>query len=172
MANKKSVKPAQRRPPRRTPPLTEKDVLFCHLILKGLPAPKATQLDRIEASGERLGYSKAEASRMYHREPVQLYLEKYRDRMMTQMVREEVRSLRRQGYMRDDVLEVLHEIATMPPERTRGSIAGQVSAATAMGTIMGLVAFPRNPDDLFKGRTEEELAHFAVHGSFATPRVN
>jgi hypothetical protein len=60
MTTKKAVKPAQRRPPRKGAPLTEKDVLFCHLIMKGLPDPKATQLERIEAAGEELAYSKAE----------------------------------------------------------------------------------------------------------------
>jgi hypothetical protein len=101
-----------------------------------------------------------------------MYLEKYREKLMMQMVKEEVRRLKRQGYMRDDVLGVLYDIATMPPEKTRGSIAGQVSAAVAMGTIMGLVVSPRDPDSFFKGRTEEEIAHFAEHGTFAKPVVN
>ncbi len=168
---KKTVKPAQRRPPRKGAPLTEKDVLFCHLIMKGLPDPKATQLERIEAAGEELGYSKAEASRIYHRKPVQTYLERYRDRLMMQMVKEEVRSLKRQGYMRDDILSVLYDIATMPPEKTRGSITGQVSAAVAMSTIMGLVDPVRNPDKFFEGRTEEELDCYAKYGVFSLPKV-
>jgi hypothetical protein len=50
MTTKKAVKPAQRWPPRKGAPLTEKDVLFCNLIMKGLPDPKATQLERIEAA--------------------------------------------------------------------------------------------------------------------------
>jgi len=169
---KKTVKPAQRRPPRKVAPLAEKDVLFCHLIMKGLPDPKATQLERIEAAGSEVGYSKAEASRIYHRKPVQAYLEKYRDRLIMQMVKEEVRSLKRQGFMRDDVLSVLYDIATLPPEKTRGSIAGQVAAAVAMGNIMGLVGSPKDPDEFFKGRTEEELKHYAEHGCFTKPVLN
>lgn len=38
----KNVKPAQRCPPRQGGPLTEKDVPFRHLIMKGLPDSKAT----------------------------------------------------------------------------------------------------------------------------------
>jgi len=102
---------------------------------------------------------------------VEAYLEKYRAKLMDQMVREEVRILKRSGYTREDVLELLHSLATVPPEKTRGSISGQVAAAEAMGKIMGLVVAPRNPDEFFKGRSEEEIAHFAEHGSFAPPRV-
>jgi hypothetical protein len=172
MTTKKAVKPAHRRPPRKEAPLTEKDVLFCHLIMKGLPDPKATQLDRIEAAGVKVGYTKSLASKVYHRKPVQAWLEKYRERLMVEMAREEVRQLRRAGYTRDDVLTILHDLATMPPERTKGSITGQVLAGAEMGKIMGLVVAPRDPDSFFKGRTEEEIAHFAEHGTFTKPVVN
>lgn len=172
MTTKKAVKPAVRRAPRKEPPLTEKDVLFCHMVMKGSADPKASQIDRIEAAGAKLGYTKAEASKVYHRKPIQQYLDKYRQQLMVQMVKEEVRLMRRNGYTREDVLTILHDLAMLPAEKTRGSIAGQVAAAAEMGKIMGLVVAPRNPDEFFKGRSEEEIAHFAEHGSFAPPRVN
>lgn len=34
---------------------------------------------------------------------------------------------------------------------------------------MGLVLSLRNPDEFFKGRTEEELANFAKYGTFTKP---
>jgi|GEM_PF-3862872 len=166
-----AAKPPARRAPRKEPPLDEQEVLFCHLVMKGTGEAKTTNLERIEAAGAKMGWGKAESSRIYHRKPVQAYLEKYRAKLMDQMVREEVRILKRSGYTREDVLELLHSLATVPPEKTRGSISGQVAAAEAMGKIMGLVVAPRNPDEFFKGRSEEEIAHFAEHGSFAPPRV-
>lgn len=171
MTSKREVKLGKRRAPRKTAPLTERDIQFCHLVMKGLPDPKATQLDRIEAAGAELGYSQAESSNLYHRKPVQAYMAKYRDKMMMQMVREEVRLLRRQGFTREDVLTILYDIALLPPERTRGSLSGQVAALAAMSNVMGLVTSPRNAHEFFKGRTEEELEHFALHGCFAPPKL-
>ena len=172
-ATKKAPKKeAARRAPKKEPPIGETEILFCHLVLKGHGDPKATQLERIEKAGAKVGYSASMASKVYHRKPVQAWLDKYRERMMTEMVKEEVRQLRRAGYSREDVLTILHDLAMTPVEKTRGSIAGQVSAAAEMGKIMGLVVAPRNPDEFFKGRSEEEIAHFAEHGSFAPPRVN
>ena len=179
MTTKKAVAPkpkaekvAQRRAPRREPPISECEILFCHLVLKGHGDPKATQLERIEKAGAKVGYSASLASKVYHRKPVQQWLDKYRERMMMEMVKEEVRQLRRAGYTREDVLTILHDLAMTPAGKTRGSIAGQVSAAAEMGKIMGLIVAPRNPDEFFKGRSEEEIAHFAEHGTFNAPRVN
>jgi hypothetical protein len=171
MTGKKEVKPGKRRAPRKATPLSEKDIQFCHLVMKGLPDPKTTQLDRIEAAGAAFGYSKAESSNLYHRKPVQAYMAKYRDRIMMQMVREEVRLFVRQGFTREDVLTTLYDIALLPPERTRGSVSGQVGALSTMSTIMGLITSPRNADEFFKGRTNEELEHFALHGCFAPPKL-
>ena len=164
-------KPAPRRPPRKVPPITEKEVLFCHLVLKGVVDPKATQIDRIEAAGAKVGFSPTNAAHIYNRKPVQAYLATYRERLLTEMVRNEVRELKRAGYTREDVLTILHDLAHVGPEKTKGSIAGQVAAAVAMSNIMGLVVAPRDPDSFFKGRSEEEIAHFAEHGSFAPPVV-
>lgn len=163
-------KPAQTRAPRKSPPLDEKDILFCHMLMKGSADPKASQLARIEAAGAKLGYTKAEASKVYHRKPIQQYLETYRQHLMVQLVKEEVRLMRRNGYTREDVLGKLWELANMPVEN--GKMTDHICALAEMGKIMGLVVAPRNPDEFFKGRTEEEIAHFAEHGSFAPPRVN
>jgi hypothetical protein len=173
MMNKKTPAkaPAKRRAPKKEPPIAETEILFCHLVLKGTGDPSATNLDRIEAAGAKVGYTKAMASKVYHRKPVQAWLEKYRERLMVEMAREDVRQLRRGGFTREDVLTLLHDLATMSPDKTKGSITGQVAAAAEMGKIMGLVVAPRDPDSFFKGRTEEEIAHFAEHGTFTKPVV-
>ncbi|WP_433963612.1 hypothetical protein [Tunturiibacter gelidiferens] len=99
-------------------------------------------------------------------------MENYRDRLMTQMVKEEVRSLRKIGFTREDVLTMLHDLATAPPEKTKGSIMGQVAAIAEMSKVMGLIVSPRNPDDFFKGRTVEELENYAKYGCFTKPVTN
>jgi hypothetical protein len=171
MTTKKAKKapqpPGKRRAPKKKPPLTDAEILFCHRMLKGSADLKATQTERIEAAGEAAGYTKVEALRLYHTIPIQKYIEGYRADLRAEMIREEVRTLKRKGYTREDVLAHLDRLATIPPEKTKGSITGQVSAAEAMGKILGLVVAPKNADDLFKGRTEQELEHFAAHGTFS-----
>jgi hypothetical protein len=168
---KKEVKPAARRAPRKEPPITEMETLFCNLVMKGTGDPNASQLERIEAAGAKVGFSKPMASKVYHRKPVQAWITKYRDRMMTEMVREEVRVLRRAGFTREDILTLLHDLASVPPERTKGSIAGQVAAVAEMAKVMGIQVAPRDPDAFFKGRTEAEIACYAEHGVFTMPVV-
>lgn len=169
----KKVKPEpKRRAPRKEPPLSQHEVLFCHLVMKGDGSSKANQTERIEKAGAKVGYTALQARQVYHRKPVQKYLEAYRDRLMIEMAKEEVRILKRKGYCREDVLDILHDLALIPAEKTRGSISGQVAAAAEMGKILGLVVVAKNPDDLFKGRSEEEMLHYAEHGSFSKPRVN
>lgn len=168
---KKVVKPGKRRAPRKEPPITQDEVVFCHLVMKGTGNPSSTQLERIEAAGARIGLDETMASRVYHRKHIQVWITKCRERMMTQMVREEVRLLRRVGFSRDDVLTILHGLATTPPELTKGSILGQVAAVAEMSKVMGLVVAPRSPDDFFKNRTEEEIANFAEYGTFTNPKV-
>src|ERR1700733_7606118 len=97
---KAEKKPAVRRAPRKEPPLDEKDILFCHFVMRGSPDPKTSQLDRIEAAGAKLGYSKSEASKVYHRKKIQAYLDKYRERMMVEMCKNEVRTMHNKGYSR------------------------------------------------------------------------
>ncbi|HEV2709137.1 MAG TPA: hypothetical protein VGU67_02890 [Edaphobacter sp.] len=172
-AAKKIVEKAapKRRAPRKEPPITETEVLFCHLVMKGIGNPNATQLERIESAGAKVGFDKTLASRVYHRKPVQAWIASYRDRMMTEMVREEVRVMKRAGFTREDILTLLHDLATIPPEKTKGSIAGQVEAVAEMAKVMGIQVAPRDPDAFFKGRTEAEIACYAEHGVFTMPVV-
>lgn len=175
MTTKKATKPKPatkpRNGPRKEPPLGQNETLFAHLVMKGDGTTSTNSSNRIAEAGKKCGYTAEEANRVFHRKPVQKYIEGYRDDLRKQMVKEEVRILMRQGYTREDVLTILHDLAKTPVEKTKGSIVGQVAAAEAMGKILGLVFAPKNPDDLFKGRSEEEMLHYAEHGSFSKPRV-
>jgi hypothetical protein len=170
-AGKSTAKPGARRAPRKEPPITDTEIAFCHLVLKGTGKPNATQLERIEIAGAKVGFDKSLASRVYHRKPVQKYIEDYRQRTMLELAREEVRTMRQRGFTREDILALLHDLATIPPEKTKGSITGQVAAVEEMARVMGLQVAPRDPDSFFKGRTEEEIAYYAEHGAFAPPTV-
>jgi hypothetical protein len=159
----------QRRSLRKEPPLLEKEVLFCRQILKGLPDPGASLIERIETAGDAVGFDKAKASRVYHRKPVQAWIESYRRSSLLEIVRVDVREMRRATFTREDVLTILHDLATIPPERTKDSILGQVAAVGEMAKVLGLIVAPRSADDFFKGRTEEEIEHYANYGSFTNP---
>lgn len=166
-------KPAGKpRAPRKEPPITSLEMSFVAYVLNGTGNPNDTQLERIEAAGKRVGYDKTMASRIYHRKPVQKYMDSYRERIMTELVRDEVRAMRKAGYSREDILSMLYDLASLPPEKTKGSIMGQVAAIAEMSKVMGLIVSPKNPDDFFKGRTEEELANFAAYGTFTKPVTN
>lgn len=168
----KPKKPAQPRAPRKEPPLGQVETLFCHLVMKGDGTTNTNQTKRIVEAGKKCGYTAEESNRVYHRKPVQKYIETYRDRLMIEMVKSEVRLMHKQGYTKDYVLSRLDDLSLIPVEKTRGSIAGQVAALAEMGKIMGLVSAPKNPDEFFKGRSIEEMAYYAEHGTFAPPRVN
>lgn len=173
MAGKTSkVKPGVRRAPRKEPPIMEREMLFASMVMKGSKNPNATQLERIEEAGKTLGIKASDATRMFHRKPVQAWMDKYRANLMTEMVRTEVRELRRKGYTREDVLTRLFELASLEPERTKNTITGQVEALKEMGVVMGIAVAPRDPDSFFKGRTDEEIAHYAEYGCFAPSVVN
>lgn len=172
MTNKKAKPEPKRRAPRKEPPLSQHEVLFCHLVMKGDGSTKINQTQRIVDAGKKCGYTAEESSRVYHRKPVQKYIEVYRERMMVEMVKSEVRLLHSKGYTRDYVLSRLDELSQIPVEKTRGSISGQVAAAEAMGRILGLDQPLKNPDKFFEGRTIEEMRYYAEHGVFAPPRVN
>lgn len=170
-SKKKVVKPAIRRAPKKEPPITDTEIRFCYLVLKGNGDPNASQLERIEFAGVSVGFTKPVAVKVYHRKPVQAWIEKYRAESLRQLVLSDIRVMRRAGFTRDDILTLLHDLATVPPEKTRGSISGQVAAVSEMARVMGIQVQPRDPDAFFKGRTEEEIRNYAEHGVFSIPRV-
>jgi hypothetical protein len=154
-----------------SPPLSDKEILFAHLVTKGTGDPDMSQSKRIEAAGVRVGWDKATSIRVFNRKEIHKWCDNYRENEQAELIRGDIRMLRRNGFTREDVLTLLHDLATTPVEKTKGSIDGQVSAAAEMGRIICPVATPKNPNEIFKGRSEEELEHFALHGTFSKPRV-
>lgn len=173
MPTKKAVKPKpapqKRRAPKQVPPITDGEMLFAQLVMKGTGNPSATNLQRIEHAAGPAGMTREEGRRAFERKPVQAYMTKYREQMLALTIREDMRVLKRKKYTKDDVLDILHDLATMDPDRTKGTITGQVAAAQEMSRVLNLVAQVRNPDELFKDRSVEELDTFAKYGTFTKP---
>jgi hypothetical protein len=117
-----------------SPPLSDKEILFAHLVTKGTGDPDMSQSKRIEAAGVRVGWDKATSIRVFNRKEIHKWCDNYRENEQAELIRGDIRMLRRNGFTREDVLTLLHDLATTPVEKTKGSIDGQVSAAAEMSS--------------------------------------
>jgi hypothetical protein len=97
---------------------------------------------------------------------IQRYIQQYNHAFLREVARYELSKITRFAVTRDDVIGRLHMLALTPPDETKGSIDGQVSALNAITEILGLKFSARDADAFFKGRTQDELDYYALHGRF------
>ena len=72
---------------------------------------------------------------------------------------------RKNTVTREDVIEQLWHLATLPASETKDNINGQVRAATALAEVLGMkLPRPAGLGREFEGRSSEEQEFFAVHG--------
>ncbi len=117
-----------------TDPITNQEIAFVHLILAG------TMNDRRAAKAA--GLNPDSAAYIKAKPRVQAYMLDHRAAVERKLVDQEVEGLRNLSLSRDQILARLWELATLNPEATRGSIAGQVKA---MSLILALEGFGPNP---------------------------
>jgi hypothetical protein len=114
-----------------TDPITDQEVAFAHLILSG------TMNDAQAA--EAAGLNPTTAAYTKAKPRVREYMDKHRAAVSEKLVDEEVEGLRRLSIGRDQILARLWELANLPPEATKNSIAGQVKAMAMIIAIEGLL---------------------------------
>lgn len=163
---KRSAPPSKRVNPRYRPPISDLETEFALFVMRGTGNIDETQVERIAYAARMCGLTEEQGRRTYGRAHVQEFMRAHKRREAEVLVEMEVRSLRKKGIGKAEVLAHLDRLASIPPERTRNSISGQVHAAVAAATILGLNIAPRDPDKLFAGRTPEELRAFANTGKF------
>jgi hypothetical protein len=63
-------------------------------------------------------------------------------------------------------------LANITPERTRGTITGQVDAIEQIAGMLGYQIEPRNMSKFFDGKTDEQVKNYLDYGSFEAPVAN
>src|SRR5713101_7977219 len=135
-----------------TDPITDQEIAFAHLILSG------TMNDRRAA--EAVGLNPETAAYTKSKPRVRAYMNEHRAAVREKLVDQEadlsrraVEGLRKLNFGRDQILARLWELATLSPEATRGSIAGQIKAMSMIVAIEGLI-----PDRRFSPPTAQPAA--------------
>ena len=111
-------------------PITDQEMAFAHLVLSG------TMTDR--AAAEAVGLNPESAAYIKSKPRVRAYMAEHRAAVREKLVLEESEGLRKLNVGRDKVLERLWELATLPPDVTRGNINGQLKAIAMFSAMGGL----------------------------------
>src|SRR6202453_985534 len=101
-------------------PITDQEIAFARLVLSG------TMTDRRAA--EAVGLNPDTAAYIKSKPRVRAYMIEHRAAVRERLVDEEAEGMRKLNLGRDQILARLWELATLSPEATRGSIAGQIKA--------------------------------------------
>jgi hypothetical protein len=120
-----------------TDPITEQEIAFAHLLLSGT----MTDREAAQAVGlnpETVSYAKAKPR-------TQAYMTEHRAAVAEKLAAQEAEGLRKLNLSRDQILDRLWELASLPPETTRGNIAGQIKAMAMIVAIQGLIPDRRHP---------------------------
>ncbi len=116
-------------------PITDQEMAFAHLVLSG------TMTDRRAA--EAVGLNPESAAYTKSKPRVRAYMAEHRAALREKLLLQESEGLRKLNVGRDKVLERLWELATLPPDATRGNINGQLKALAMFAAMGGL--FPAAP---------------------------
>jgi hypothetical protein len=132
--------------------ITDQEIAFVHFQLSG------TMTDREAA--EAAGLNPTTAAYTKSKPRVREYMEQLRAAVREKLVEQEVEGQRKLNMDRDQIrgriLDRLWELASLPPEATKGSITGQVKAVAMIAAIEGQL-----PD----------RRHSPALGQFASPAV-
>ncbi len=114
-----------------TDPITDQEIAFAHLVLSG------TMHDHRAA--EAVGLNPDTAAYTKSKPRVRAYMIEHRAAVRDKLVDREAEGLRQPHIGRDQILARLWELATLNPEATKGSIAGQIKALSMIVAIEGLI---------------------------------
>jgi hypothetical protein len=111
--------------------ITDQEMAFARLVLSG------RMTDR--SAAEAVGLNPDTAAYIKAKPRVRAYMLEHRAAVQQRLAEQETEELRRRNQWRQQVLDRLWEIAKLPAEMTRGSIAGQVKAISMIVAIEGLI---------------------------------
>lgn len=145
-------------------PLNNIELAFCHAFL-------AQEKSDPAAAAKGIGLTPHAGTILYKRPHIQQYLSVYNSAFMERMAEKEVGKLFDEGISRDSIARRLWALGSLPPERTKGSINGQVEALGELSTLLGFAIAPRDMDKYFEGKSDEQIRNFLNYGSFEAPAV-
>jgi hypothetical protein len=162
-----SMRPAKERKPAKLRPLKKQDQKHIDRVEDDCLAPtviqKACAVICIERDKEsaaiELKMSLAEVQEIMDSASVRLYLRKLQAEEIEQMARVKVRSMRQLKIGRPEIERRLMELANMDPEKTKGTIDGQVKALNTLATRFGYGSERDPTEDM----TPEELQRLVVN---------
>lgn len=133
--------------------LTDAELRLCHYFIRG---------GRSDAECGRLcGFTPSRTVTLKASLRVQNYMETYLQQFREKMISREVEHFDKEGITRNTLLNLLRNIAEMLPERTRGSVEGQVAAVGQMAAIMGETFNPRDWGKALGSMSDEQLRQLA-----------
>ena len=112
-------------------PITDQELAFARLVLSG----GMTDRQAAEAAGlhpDSAAYTKSKPR-------VRAYMLEHRATVQQQLVQQDVDEQHRRSLDREQVLNRLWEIANLSPDKTRGSITGQVKALEMIAAMENFI---------------------------------
>ena len=114
-----------------TDPITDQEIAFARFVLSG------TMND--SQAAEAAGLNPTTAAYTKSKPRVRDYMIEHRTAINQKLIDQEAETLRSRNLARQQILDRLWELASLNPEVTRGSIAGQVKAMSMILAIEGLI---------------------------------
>jgi hypothetical protein len=174
-----TLRPAEKRKPAKLKPLSKKNQKSPEVAetecLALTEIEQACAIICIEKDKEsaaiQLHMSMTEVNEVMESAPVRLYLQKLQDQTIKELAKVKVRVMRKVGICRATIEQRLMELAMLDPERTKGSVDGQVKALNTLATRFGY----GKENDPTENMTPEELQKLVlskakfIEGNRTTP---
>jgi hypothetical protein len=142
---------------------TKLEIAFAHVLM-------SMETRDVTAAAAKLGLDAARGKKMGASRRVKDYILAYRYHYIESMAETEVRLMVNAGITRQSIAARMWVLANLPPERTQGGISGQVRACISVATLMNFMQPPRDLDDLFKDKSDDQLRNYWQYGSFDGPK--
>lgn len=122
------------------------------------------RLDNVSAAAREAGINRRYAIRLLDKPEVLAEVARRRAQKQAALDKEEAKAV---VIDRNSVVISLWKLAKLSHLATNLNISGQVRALAKIADILGLkVTKTADATDIFRGKTNEELEHYAVHGFF------
>jgi hypothetical protein len=178
-AHPHDLRPAEKRKPEKLKPLKKKDQKSpeqaeteCLALTEIEQACAIICIEKDkETAAIQLKMSLTEVNEVMESAPVRLYLQKLQDQTIKELAKVKVRVMRKVGICRATIESRLMELAMMDPDKTKGTIDGQVKA---LNTLAARFGYGQEIDPTEKMTPEERRALVlqqarTIEGSRTTP---
>jgi len=121
-----------------------------------------------EEAAIRMGWAVEEVQALIESPKAKLFMVKMQDSWAELIAQRKMARFVRKGITPGSVQERFMELAMMEPERTKGTIEGQVKALRSLAEMMGLLG--HNQEDPLKNKSVDELKEYVR--TFAAKTIN